>query len=78
MLVSEALRKIQTYLRSESKKPFFVFADNSLEYMELLNHLHLPEIRISDYCRDDSLPDLDQFYDDLQELYSQLKTFSKK
>ena len=70
MLVSEALRKIQTYLRSESKKPFFVFADNSLEYMELLNHLHLPEIRISDYCRDDSLPDLDQFYDDLQELNS--------
>ena len=71
MSISEAIHKIRTYLKSNSKKPFFVFADNSSEYTELFNALHLSEIRASDYCRDDdSLPDLDMLYDDLKQLDS--------
>ena len=71
MSISEAIHRIRTYLKSNSKKPFFVFADNSSEYTELFNALHLSEIRASDYCRDDdSLPDLDMLYDDLKQLDS--------
>lgn len=71
MSISEAIHRIRTYLKSNSKKPFFVFADNSSEYTELFNVLHLSEIRVSDYCRDDdSLPDLDMLYDDLKQLDS--------
>ena len=71
MSISEAIHKINAYLRSNSKKPFFVFADSSSEYTELFNALHLSEIRASDYCRDDdSLPDLDMLYDDLKQLDS--------
>ena len=71
MSISEAIHKINAYLRSNSKKPFFVFADSSSDYTELFNALHLSEIRASDYCRDDnSLPDLDMLYDDLKQLDS--------
>lgn len=71
MSISEAIHRIRTYLKSNSKKPFFVFADNSSEYTELFNALHLSEIRASDYCRDDdSLPDQDMLYDDLKQLDS--------
>ena len=70
MVVSKAIDNVKLYLKSNSKKPFFVSADNSAEYIGLLNALHLSEIRLSDYCGDDSLPDIDRFYDDLNKLGS--------
>ena len=67
MKFSDIVNKIKEYLGSKSYTPFFVSVGNAEDYKELKSNFQfLPVIRVSDYCREDTLPDYDALYDDLE------------
>ena len=63
------VNKIKEYLGSKAYTPFFVSVGNAEDYKELKSNFQfLPVIRVSNYCREDTLPDYDALYDDLEML----------
>lgn len=57
---------IQKYLHSNSQLPFYVCVDKGEEYADIISCFPtLTKIRSSNYCKSDSLPDIDKLYDEL-------------
>lgn len=62
-----ALDQIRKYLKDTVHTPFFVGVTDSDKYKSLLNEFSgLSVIRISDYCKNDSFPDVDRFISELK------------
>lgn len=69
--LSDALKRIAAYRKSDTPYPFFVLADGSMEYSSVVKALNgLSIVRVSDYCRTDSFPDVDQLIADIKKIES--------
>ena len=67
MHISDAVKRIDEYLKSSLNQPFFVSVDCGESHSELcakLSGLHM--IKVSDFCADDSYPDYDKLFDKLK------------
>ena len=69
--MSDALKRIAAYRKSDTLYPFFVLADGSTEYSSVVKALNgLSIVRVSDYCRTDSFPDVDRLITDIKKIES--------
>lgn len=69
MQISDAVKRIDEYLKNSFKLPFFVSVECSKDYADLckeLSGLHI--VKVSDYCAEDSYPDYDKLFDDLKHM----------
>ena len=67
--LSDALKRIAAYRKSDTPYPFFVLADGSTEYSSVVKALNgLSIVRVSDYCRTDSFPDVDRLITNIKEI----------
>ena len=67
MQISDALKRIDDYLKSSFNLPFFVSVERGRDYINLYNELSsLNIVKVSDYCETDSLPDYDRLFDTLR------------
>lgn len=66
--MNEVEKKISVYLRGADKHAYFIAVDGT-EYLSLKNFLRdVVWIRVSDFCRGDSLPDWDGFIESTRNL----------
>lgn len=62
--IDEAIENINNYLESDITSPYFVSVSGHSEYLLLCQQLaSLKKLKISDFCAEDTYPDLDCFYD---------------
>ena len=67
--LSDALKSIAAYRKSDMPYPFFVPADGSSEYAFVVRALGgLSIVYVSDYCRTDSFPDADRLIANIKEI----------
>ena len=66
LTVNQAITSAREYLLSKSAYPYFIVADGSYEYNELLKEFaDLTKVHVSSFCSDDSFPDFDKMCSDL-------------
>ena len=69
MHISDAVKRIDEYLKSGLNLPFFVSVECGSSHSELCGNLSgLNTIKVSDFCADDSYPDYDKLFDELKQL----------
>lgn len=67
MHISDAVKRIDEYLKSGLNLPFFVSVECGSSHSELCGNLSgLNTIKVSDFCADDSYPDYDKLFDELK------------
>lgn len=67
--LQDAKRSIQNYTCGSSPFPYFISADGGREYSSITTEYQsFEKLRVSDYCRDDSFPDIDRLLNDVQGL----------